>query len=318
MTQTTYLTTFDDVKQYLTRGIYNYVLISELLLAELLVGDEHLMNRFRTDIIEQFYFDRGNLRLHEGYLRGMMGEVQIQLRRGKETSQVSPKTDGLRLIHNLINMLKTIHGIYDHGARDGVEVLIQNNPQNAELYAELLEIFNFIEMFFYVYQLVVSVDDNFDISEEVNLENLDYVSTVMGYKKYGAVRPALRLLTHYYENIERLRVIGQKLICQINDHLKEITVFNRIMQGNPPPDYPVKWSENKALNILKMFKIYRKLTYWDDVLDMVAQNDGKLLKELILSIENLGSPNWKYAFDRLLRLLLFDMDSMVLTGVLFF
>ncbi|MBN1553092.1 hypothetical protein JW979_16570 [bacterium] len=312
-----FLTTLEDFKSYLNRGVGNFVLISELLLTEYLLGDETLIKELETAIINQFYFDSGNLRLHEGYLRGMMGEVQELLRFDMNSPWISPKNHGLRLIHSLMNMLKTIHGVHEHGSRDTIEILRQKEVQTANVYQNLQNIFNFLEMFFYVYQLLVSVDDTFDFSDETNLDNLDHVANIMGFTSLGAVRPALRLMTHYYENMDYLCHLGKKIVDWINQHLKKITVFNGIMAGTPPDNYPVKWTRNKALNILKMFKIFKGMIYWDDVLQILGENNGKLIVELIQNIEDLPPKRGSYAFIRFLRLLLFDMDSMVMTGALF-
>ena len=312
-----YLTTVEDFRNYLERDIHDFVLISELLLTEFLLGDIRLTRRFEEEVIDQFYYETGNSRLHEGYLRSMMGEMEQLLRFDVNTTWVSPKNDGLRLIHNLMSIQKTIFGIREHGTRDVIANLHVKDPLRAHLYRELQDIFDFIEMFFYVYQLVVSVDDYFDISDGITLENLDYVAIVMGYTKYGAVRPALRLMTHYYENIDRACILGKEIVKGIQEHLQKITVFNVIMAGEIPVNYPMRWTDNCALNLLKMFKIFRKMPYWDDVLQIVAENDGRMLNVLLDSLEKLPETRRDYAFKRLLTLLSFDMDSMVLSAVFF-
>jgi len=312
----TYLTTLEDFKNYFQRGVHNFVLISELLLTEPLVGDEKLVLQLEEEIIDNFYYKKGTLRYHEGYLRGMIGEVQELLRSDLNTSWVSPKYHGLRLIHSMMSMLKTIHGIHQHGSRDIIDILRVKNSESAEIYKNLQGILSFIEMFFYVYQLLVAVDDSFHTNDEVTLQNLDQVAVVMGYHQLGSVRPALRLLTHYYERMDWLHSIAQEIIGTINIHLKEITVFNQIVGGHQPEGYPLTWTQNVALNILQIFKMYRGMIYWDDILQLLADHDGAFLNTFILSLEELDEGQRMHTFERLLRVLVFNMDSMVTIAVL--
>ncbi len=313
----TYLTTLDDVKKYLDRSVSNFVVISELLLTELLTGDQVLKSRINAEIIDSFYLDVGLRRFHEGYLRGMLGEVNENLDADIFSLSITPKTHGLRLIHSLVNMLKTIYGIRAHGSRDSLDILIAKDPALAPMFFQLKGIFNFIEMFFYVYQLIVSVDEELDMSDSLHMANLDQVAIVMGFPALGLVRPAMRLLTHYYETLDQLHAIARQIVGKVNEHLKAFTVIRQIIEGKYPEDYAVRWHKNKAINILRIFKIYRGMIYWDDVLEMLSENDGMLLKELIRSIQTLRRPMRLRTFERLLKLLVLDMDSMIISGVLF-
>lgn len=317
VTHGSYLTTIEDVRSYLRRGVHNFVLISELLLTESLLGDEELVQRLESTIIDRFYFDYGNFRLHEGYLRGMVGEVESLLRPNLASSTwLSPKNHGLRLIHSMMNMLKTIHGVHLHGSRDTLEMLIVRDPESASIYRNLQNILSFVEMFYYVYQLLVSTEEVFDFTDAATMENLDQVAEVMGYGRLGLVRPAQRLLTHYVERMDWLQRIAESILDKINSHLRQITVFHPLIKGERPADYPVVWSGNIALNILEMFKMYRGMIYWDDILFLLAEDDCAKMQILLDSLEELPETQRNSAFERLMRLLSFDMDSMVATAVL--
>ncbi|HPB28067.1 MAG TPA: hypothetical protein PK017_07460 [Acidobacteriota bacterium] len=313
----TFLTTIEDIRTYLRRGAHNFVLISELLLTERLVGDESLIADVEREIIDLFYHEQGRPRLHEGYLRGMIGEVHEQLRFDLSSPWVSPKTHGLRLIHNLTNMLKTFHDIRAHGSRETLELLKVRDPGNAGLYAGLQDVFSFIEMFFYVYQLMVSVEDTFDSNDAVAVRHLDRVAEALGFAPQGPVRPALRLLTHYYEELDRLRTLTPLALAMVNQHLQRVTVFNQITAGGRPADYPVVWTENVFLNILLLFQVYLGMIYWDDIFQLLARDSGTAIQTIMNSLEQLPEEQQQPAFERLLRLLAFDMDSIVQTAVLF-
>ncbi|MBN1355909.1 hypothetical protein JXA40_06510 [bacterium] len=311
-----FLISVSDINNYINRNVHDFVLVSELLVTEFLFGDEKLIQKLEREIIDRFYFEKGNPWLHEGYLRGMIGEIQVLLRFDLNTTWISPKNQGLRLIHSLMNIMKTIHGFYEHGSRDALEYLKRIDTQNMDLYQNLENIFNFIEMFSYVYQIVVSVDDTFDCSDGTTLDNLDVVAKMMGFVSYGVVRPGIRLMTKYYENMETLSRIGREFQGQINTHLKKITVFNSILRDQPLQGYPLRWTDNKALNSLKLFRVFSGLVYWDDILQILGDNDGEALRVIVQNIEKLDVSRRMHTFNRLLKLLFFDMDSIVMVGVL--
>ncbi len=315
--ESSFLTTISDYKDYLSHGIHNYVLISELLLTEHLIGDLSLIRRIESNVISSFYFDGTPSLMHEGYLRGMMGEVQEMLWLDWDSPWISPKNQALRLIHNVTGMLKTIYGIHERGTREILANLERKDPEHQEIYQSINSTFNFMEMFFYVYQLIVSVDDNINFKDKITLKNLDQVAETMGYAQLGAVRPSQRLMTHYYERMDELSRLVDCLLPIINNHLKKVTIFNSIMQEDLPKNDTVKWSDSIAVNLLKLFKIYRGMVYWDDILQLLGENEGAWLKKLLRSVAELERKKKTKIFEHLLNLLSYDIDSMVMTGVLF-
>jgi len=286
------------------------VLISELLLTEPLLGDKEIIRQLEREVIDKFYFEQGDHRLHEGYLRGMIGELDELLRSDPLSSWVSPKSHGLRLIHGLMSTLKTIHGIHEHGSRDVIEQLRNRDAGSAAIYNSLQDIMSFIEMFFYVYQLLVSVDDVFAAGDELAMQNLDQVAAVLGYAGLGPVRPASRLLTHYYENIQRLHGIGRELLHRISAHLRRTTVFNQVAAGQPPANYPVKWSGNLMLDILRIFKLYHGVRYWDDMLQILSADEAAL-RRMFQGLEVLPAESRGPTFERLLRHISANMGNLI-------
>lgn len=312
----TFLTTDEDFQTYLNRDSSDYVLISELLVTEYLYGDMKPVRRLEEAIIDKFYYDTEYRRLHEAYLRGLMGEVQRQIQEKMDSQWVSPKNDALRLIHNSMNLLKTIYGIHEHGSRDTLEILLNRDPESHKLYTDLQKALSFFEMFFYVYQLMVAVDDRFDPHDPVTLDNLDKVAEIMGFRRLGPVRPAARILTHYFEELEHLSNLGLQVMEKVDQHLRKITVFNDLIQGRKPTGFDVKWTDSLIRNLFLAFKQFRGARYWDDVLQMMAEKNGRRLIQLVESIEALGKHHRLHIFRKLIDLVAFDMDSMITLAVL--
>ncbi len=102
--------------------------MSELLSNEYLLGDKRPVQRLEEVVIDKFYYNENARYLHEAYLRGLMGEVQRQVRAKIDPRWASPKNDALRLTHNSVSLLKTIYGIHEHGSRDALDLLVTRDP----------------------------------------------------------------------------------------------------------------------------------------------------------------------------------------------
>jgi predicted nucleotidyltransferase len=312
-----YLTTISDFEEFLSRDVSNYILISELLASEFLLGDESLMPQIETQIINKFYYDRHARYYHEAYLRGLMAELQHQSQRKIDNRWASPKNDALRLIHNAVSLLKTIYGIHEHGSRDTLESLQVRDTASKRLYINLQKTFNFCEMFLHVYQLLISIDDRFDAYDSVNIKNLDLVAEVMGYEPLGPVRSGSRLLVHYFEELELLTEMVSDVMTKVNNHLKEITVFNDLLNNNKPPDLNIQWTDSLIRNLFFTIKQFKGLRYWDDILQLMGEDNGRRLIRLVKSIEKLASHHRLHVFRRLVETIAYDMDSMIVMAVLF-
>ncbi|MBN1296875.1 hypothetical protein JXA80_08830 [bacterium] len=313
----TFLTTVADFQNYLKHYTGDYVLVSELLVTEYLTGDMKPVRRLEEVIIEKFYYDKQYRRLHEVYLRSLMGEVQRQIQRKIDPTWASPKTDALRLIHNSMNLLKTIFGIHEHGSRDTLDILVTRDPTSQQLYSDLQDALSFCEMFLYVYQITISVNDRFDPRDPVSLDNLDTVAEIMGFPPLGPLRPAIRLLTHYYEQLNTLSALGAQVMEKVDDHLKRITVFNDLFAGRKPSEFDVNWTDSLIRNLFFAFKQFRGARYWDDILHQMSEDDGRCLNQLVRSIEELPHHHRLHLFRKLIEIVAFDMDSMILLAELF-
>lgn len=317
VTTHSYLTTAADFQRFLEKDVSNYILISELMASEFLYGDTRTMQSIKEKVINKFYFDRNERYLHEAYLRGLMAEVQGRIQQSVDSRWTSPKNDALRLIHNSVSLLKSIYGIHEHGSRDTLDTMIVRDPENKNLYLKLQNTLNFCEMFLHVYQLLISIEDQFDSNDPVTLENLDIVAEVMGFEQLGPVRPGSRLLVHYYEQLALLSDLAEHVVNIVNRHLKQNTVFKDLLHGNQPPDMHIKWTDSLIRNLFFAIKQFRGIRYWDDILQLMAENNGRHLNQLVESIEQLSPHHRLHIFRRLIEMIVYDMDSMIMMAVLF-
>ena len=312
-----YLAGVSDFKKFLAKDVSNFVLITELMTSEYLFGDTRTMKSIEDEIISKFFYDPKDRYLHEAYLRGLMAEVQSRIQENIDIRWTSPKNDALRIIHNSVSLLRAIYRVHEHGSRDTLDTLIIRDPGSKGLYLRLQDALNFCEMFLHVYQLLISIDDRFDTSDPVTIENLDVVAETMGFKALGPVRPGSRLMVHYYEELSQLSILARRVIEKVSEHLRKITVFNDLFQGNKPPELDIKWTKSLIRNLFSVIKQFWGVRYWDDVLTLMAENNGCHLNQLVDSIEQLSPHRRLHVFRRLIDVIAFDMDSMIQMAVLF-
>ncbi|MGB3974914.1 MAG: hypothetical protein WBM02_07470 [bacterium] len=312
-----YLADVSDFQKFLAKDVSNFVLITELMASEYLFGDTRTMKSMEENIINKFFYDPKDRYWHEAYLRGLMAEVQSRIQERIDLRWASPKNDALRLIHNSVSLLKSIYRVHEHGSRDTLDTLIIRDPGSKGLYLKLQDALNFCEMFQHVYQLLISIDDQFDTSDPVTIENLDIVAETMGFQALGPVRPGSRLMVHYYEELSQLSILAGRVMEKVSEHLRKITVFNDLFQGNKPPELNIKWTDSLIRNLFSVIKQFWGIRYWDDVLILMGENNGRYLNQLVDSIEQLSSHRRLPVFRRLVDVIAFDMDSMVQMAVLF-
>jgi len=111
--------------------IQDFIIINEMLGARPIVGSQDLFASFTAEVTDRYYYDpEGDNRYHEGFLRGMMGEVRALLLRKLPRDSVHPKTDGLRIIKGMLAAKKTVLGIKEVNAWRILEELMARDQRN--------------------------------------------------------------------------------------------------------------------------------------------------------------------------------------------
>ena len=135
--------------------IQDFIIITEMLGARHIVGSKTLFREFTSQVTDRYYYDPGgDNRYHEGYLRGMMGEIRGLLLRRLPGDSVHPKRDALRIIKGLLSAQKTVFGIKEVNAWRIIEELMIRDPDNRQVYTDLEDALSFIEVFRFLYQLL--------------------------------------------------------------------------------------------------------------------------------------------------------------------
>jgi hypothetical protein len=254
-----YSASIDEYKKILKDEISDYVIINEMLSAALIAGSRDIFRKFRKEVTNRyFYHANTDNRYHEGYLRGVIGEVYSLLEKPISSTRINFKEDGLRLIKNTICVQKTVFDIDEVNAWDIIEKLKTKDKKRVREYASLERSLTFFEIFRYLYQLLVTQDEEIVLEQHV-LSNIRRVARVLGYSDMGMCSSEQHVLMHYYEHIQNIRRLIPIFISDIKNHIRATSIFT--------PLFNTAYSGNIAKDFIQKFRFFRGTSFWDDILD---------------------------------------------------
>jgi len=303
-----YSATIAEYKKALAHGIKDYVIINEMLSAAPIVGSQHIFERFKNEVTDRyFYHAGGDNKYHEGYLRGIVGEVMSLLEKPVSSSYIHLKDDGLRLTKNIICALKTIHDIHAVNAWDIIDELKQKNARRYHEYCALERSLTFFEIFRYLYQQFVSQNEEI-VLDDIALRHIRRIAYALGYTDIGQCHAEQHILVHYYEHIQNVRNLVPHLIDDIRAHFMNTSAFTHIFA----PDH----TGNIAEDFIAQFKFFLGTSFWDDIFD--ALNVPHTLKKFAADVDALSPARRRTMIRKYLDLLKYDtytlLNLLVLLG----
>jgi hypothetical protein len=273
--------TIEDYEEILDRGMYDFVIVAEMLGAAPIMGDQSLFEEFKTRVTDRFYYGGKDNRYHEGYLRGILGEINSLLTRPKLPEIIYPKDDGLRPIKSLLSALKLVYGARKVIAWNIVDDLKQKNPDRIEQYADLEQALSFFEILRHLYQITVAQDEEIPLDQPGIESMAARIAEIIGFENKGVVKAKDFMLVNYYEFLDSCaRAIGI-LAGDLRKHLLEISVFKPIFSLDS--QFKVGYEGNLAYDFIKRTKFFKGITYWDDFLEQLGDETKIFYDEFIKS-----------------------------------
>lgn len=286
-----YSATLGEYKSRLERGAQDFVMTSELLSAQLLTGSEALFERFETDIVGRYYQRTGlGLRFHEGYLRGLLGDMQALLVRDVHRDRVHFKQDALRLAKGLLHAGKVIHGIRVADPFAVCEALREKIPRRAEDFNVLESAMVMIEVFRHLYQLYSVQEEVVEVGAGDEDAVLDQVAIAMGYATRGGVRPRDQLLVYYYARVHEIRTVVQRIFDDLTRYLRGTSLFTSSFLDEEDVDVTFGGDElgqNLARELSEAVRMFGGQAFWEDVIAELARSDYRLARRLARDIQRL-------------------------------
>ena len=279
--ENSFTATIEEYEEILDKGLYDFVIVTEMLGAAVILGDFALFEEFRSRVTNRFYFDSrkdGN-RFHEGYLRGILAEINSLLTRLKPPHIINPKDDALRPIKTLISALKLVYGIDKVNAWNIIDELKAKNPDRSAQYEDLERTLSFFEMFRHLYQIMVAQDEDIDLQEPGIEMMVAKIAEMIGFQKKGVVQAKDFMLVIYYEFVEKSVKAVDILSDDIKKHLRKISILRPIFSGDihKMPGF----TGNLAVDFIRTANVVKGITYWDDFQEELSSEDSHFFDEFI-------------------------------------
>lgn len=296
-----YSASIKEYKKVLTEEISDYVIINEMLSAAVITGSKKLFEKYQKEIINRYFFHpSADNRYHEGYLRGILGDVYQLLEKPISSNSINFKEDGLRIIKNIICAQKTIFNIKEVNTWDIIEQLKKANPRRKREYNALERSLTFFEIFRYLYQLFVTQDEEI-LLDDTAFENIRRVAKIIGYQDFGTCRAEEHLLMHYYEHIQNIRNVIPVLINDITDHLTKHSIFSHI--------FDIRYQGNLAEDFIQKFRFFRGTSFWNDILDNLRTNE--LLEKFVRDFDSLPSEKRNFVIKEYIEWFKYNLYSLI-------
>lgn len=277
-----YTASIQEYKELLDKEIHDFIIISEMISAVPIVGSQQLFEQFEHEIIYRYHYHsfRDN-KFHEGYLRGIMGEIRSLLLRQINECKLNPKDDALRMVSGIILSGKTIFRIYRGNRWDVLATLARKDSSRKQIYQELERVITFLEIFRHLYQLFIGLEEDIYLDDPEVVNNMQIVAMTLGYKDVGAISAWDHLLIHYHEYVESAKNITARLIQEVTEHIKSVSIFSNKLKSawysEPYRSYP----GNLVIDFLRDSNFFKGAKFWDDILEALEAEDSHVLENFV-------------------------------------
>jgi len=282
-----YTTTTTQYKTLLSRQFQDIVIVSELLNAKLILGSEKLFKTFNKEVVHKyFYYRRRDIRYHEGFLRGILGEARALLIKPLNTEAISPKDDALRILKSIIYAKKAILRIEDVNAWDILQKLMQIDPEYSSHYELLFKATSFLETFKFLLQLFVIQEDTFRLNE-IDEKQLTLIAARMGYEPVGTVKAWDQLIIDYYRYVREVRRVCDEIIDGISHHLANVSLFIKLLSKSRW-DAKGTYKGSMPKDFIHVARFFEGTKYWDDLL-LLLQTEKRITDAFISGFQQLDT-----------------------------
>jgi len=277
-----YTASIQEYKKLLDNEIHDFIIISELLNAVPILGSIKLFSKFNLEITHRYHYQKNrDNKYHEGYLRGILGEVRSFLFRKIDENKLSPKDDALRMVSGIIFSGKTIFRIFRGNRWDILSVLARKDSARQQLYSNLEKSLTFLEIFRHVYQLFVGLEEEVYLDDPIIVKNMQTVAISLGYHDMGAISAWDHLLIHYHEYVELARNTAARLLEDVTEHVKLVSSFSNMTKLASEPDPYRTYPGNMAVDFLRISRFYKGTKFWDDILETLKSEDNNVLQNFV-------------------------------------
>jgi len=282
------------IDEYVTRldgRILDFVSVSELLSAYPIIGSNSLFRRFDREIRGRYYPGwRKTTREHEGYLRGLVGEIESLLLWPSDPKHINPKDDFLRMVVAILCAYRTIRGIRETDVWATFQKLAKSPAKTRGLFQELEGNYVYVETVRHLYQQFAAQEETIDLTDPRERDSLAVVANAMGFEDIGGIRARHQLLVHYIEHVNAGRRAIRALLQPVSEWFRPKTAGGTAQAPRA-----------LAADFVVQSRYFHGIKYWHDLLDQLEAEDGGLLDELFAELEAMGESERRQTVEYLAR-----------------
>jgi hypothetical protein len=264
-----YSASIPEYEELLTNRIGNFVILTEMLGSAFILGDTDLFDEFQRKVTDKYYFRGEPNRYHEGYLRGIVGEIIDLTSVPHDPEYIHPKHDGLRIIKNLIYAYKVRLNIAEVNPWRILGVTRKQFPHFKSEFR----------------QLVVQEELIFT-TEDICKENLQRVALKFHFENIGPHLARYQLLQEYTKAIQAFRKVLPVFIDDLTNHLHQVSIFNQVLDTRVPQQSTFK-------NLLSQLDFFQTVHFWDDFFTLLREKTPDFNKNLFTDLNKM-SPEQRF------------------------
>jgi len=284
-----YTSTVEEYARMLKDDITNFVMISELLSGEPMVGSWNLFSGFRKGVIDRFYGRQPRWwRFRQGFLRGLLGELHSLLGTDVNPARIDFKLDALRLAKGIGLAAKVIHDIQEPQPMPVLLELGSSRGKRAADYRILGENLMFIEVFRLLYHMFGVQEETLELEEED--EAFEEVALLMGFEERGGVSPVHHLVVRYFESVEQIRSASRRIMEDLGHHVKAQSRYSFAKKTG-------KKTRNVASELAASIRTFSGHLFFEDVLASLKEGGGELAELLVSDAEKLKGKRREEVID---------------------
>lgn len=298
----------DEYIELLDDQIQDFIIINEMLNAWPIFGSWQLFRNFQQKVIKRYFYHKGERnKYHEGFLRGLLGEiVSLRIMRFKE-DRLHPKEDALRIIKGLMSVCKTILNIEQIGSWDVITLLKEHATPHRKQFEILERSLIFIETFRFLYQLFICQSEDIYLHDSNDWKNVNIVAETMGFRNMGVIKASNHLLIAYHQHVQQVHNVVDELLPWIRNHLKQCSsLVDELIPILPQDD---DGGEDRAIagpaertvavqRFTQQLSFFHGIQFWDDILSFFVTDSTELLRIFVKEILDMPAEEQDFIIRR--------------------
>ncbi len=277
-----YSASISEYQDLLKEKIGNFVILTEMIGSAYIIGDEKLFNEYQRKVTDKYYYRGRANRYHEGYLRGIIGEIIDLTSAPYDPNYIHPKHDGLRIIKNLIYAYKVRLNIKEVNPWRILEVIRKTYPHFKREFAILEKSLSFLEIFRYIYQQLVVQEELISTTDDLIKESLQRVAIRLHFHNIGPHLARYQLLQEYTKSIQAFRKVLPVFLEDLTAHLKKISVFRKTLTPKSP-------GKGTLRSLISELSFFQSVHFWDDFFDLMHERLTKYQDQLFKDISHMSA-----------------------------